>query len=437
MSWKIVALAGPHDSYETPTGAEDRVLRVPFNIPGDPDRLQSSVDEEFVRFGLEIAPPAEDLLNFAIAAYTADVRVSRQGAFDTWTRDLELHLFVNDVERWEACRHAAEELLSFLTGDHWILRLRPTPTQYVRQAPKVKEVTPVAMETVSLFSGGLDSYVGAIDALEGFEQVALVGHHSQGSGATSKSQAGAISALRKSYPSDRSPFLQFWLSPPKGESRGSETTTRGRSILFLGLGIGVAAAMNAKRLIVPENGFISLNVPLTPSRLGSFSTRTTHPHTIHLFRTLLKLLGISVGIELPYRFRTKGEMLRESKNQAALVEGLAITMSCAHPEAGRFARMPHQHCGRCVPCLIRRAAILAAGMADRTSYRHEDLRVDAPGGSGTDMRVMRLALERFSQHPPDIRDVLKAGPIPGTDEEKQGYQEVFPRALAEIRTLLQ
>jgi hypothetical protein len=31
------------------------------------------------------------------------------------------------------------------------------------------------------------------------------------------------------------------------------------------------------------------------------------------------------------------------------------------------------HCGRCVPCLIRRAAFLEWGIADRTSYRFSDL----------------------------------------------------------------
>lgn len=436
MNWKIITIAGPNDTYEVPLGPEERLLRVPFNVQDDPDHLQSSIAEEFARFGLAFTPATEDILNFAIAAYTADIRVSRREAFDSWTRSFELHLFVNCVEAWEACRPAAEELLSFLTGDHWVLRVRPTPDHYVRHTPAVSEVSPVSTDTVSLFSGGLDSFVGAIDALEAYESVTLVGHHSQGSGATSKSQANAIRVIRGFYPLERTPFLQLWLSPPKGEARASETTTRGRSILFLGLGVSVATAMSAARLIVPENGVISLNVPLTPSRLGSFSTRTTHPHMIDLFRSMLKELGIPVAIELPYRFVTKGEMLRECRNQTALAEGIGITMSCARPAAGRFAGSPNLHCGRCIPCIIRRASVLSSGLSDPTQYSLEDLRLTPSGLSGTDLRVMRLALEKYTRHAPGIGEILKSGPLPGTDTEKRSYLEVFLRGISEIRTLL-
>lgn len=34
---------------------------------------------------------------------------------------------------------------------------------------------------------------------------------------------------------------------------------------------------NINELLVPENGLIALNVPLDETRVGSFSTRTTHP----------------------------------------------------------------------------------------------------------------------------------------------------------------
>ncbi|HEV7486311.1 MAG TPA: Qat anti-phage system QueC-like protein QatC [Thermoanaerobaculia bacterium] len=436
MTWKILTIAGAQDAYEAPQRADDKVLRVPFNVPGDPDRLQSSIVERFAQFALTMTPAAEDLLNFAIAAYTADVRVSRHDAFDSWTRDFELHLFVHDVATWERCRATAEELLSFLTGDHWVLCLRPTPDTYTREVREVDEVTPAATEVVCLFSGGLDSFVGALDALDKFGAVTLVGHHAQGAGATSKSQSDAIESLRYSHRAEVTPFVQLWLSPPKGEARAAETTTRGRSILFLALGASVAAGMGAKRLIVPENGVISLNVPLTPSRLGSFSTRTTHPHMIELFRAVLKEIGVDVTIELPYRFATKGEMLRQCRDQNTLAAGLPLTMSCARPAAGRFDHhSPNSHCGRCVPCIIRRAAILAAEMPDQTEYVVTDVGVDLPGLSGDDIRVLRLALERFSKRAPGVRDILRSGPLPGTDEDLREYLGVFVRGLSEIRNL--
>src|SRR5207247_1440493 len=141
-------------------------------------------------------------------------------------------------------------------------------------------------------------------------------------------------------------------------------------------------------------------VPLTPSRLGSFSTRTTHPHMIGLFRTLLRDLGIPLEIDLPYRFATKGEMLTGCRNRAATDAGVPITMSCARPAAGRFAGSPNRHCGRCVPCIIRRAAIRSARSTDPTEYIVTNLHANLPGASGSDVRVLRLALERYGRRRP-------------------------------------
>ena len=62
-------------------------------------------------------------------------------------------------------------------------------------------------------------------------------------------------------------------------------------------------------LLIPENGFISLNIPLTPLRLGSLSTRTTHPLFIQQMQDILDALDFRVRLSNPYQFKTKGEML--------------------------------------------------------------------------------------------------------------------------------
>ncbi|MHC5720555.1 MAG: hypothetical protein ACYTX0_53180, partial [Nostoc sp.] len=113
-----------------------------------------------------------------------------------------------------------------------------------------------------------------------------------------------------------------------------------------------------KPLVVAENGLISLNVPLTHSRIGSLSTRTTHPHFLSLYQKILSSLGLVTSIELPYKFFTKGEMLANVKNKEVLESTANLSMSCSHPEAGRFRQgSPSHHCGYCVPCIIRRAAL--------------------------------------------------------------------------------
>ena len=44
-------------------------------------------------------------------------------------------------------------------------------------------------------------------------------------------------------------------------------------------------------------------------------------------------------------------------------------MSCSHPDVGRMrGESETQHCGTCLPCVIRRAAIKSAGIKDMTTY---------------------------------------------------------------------
>lgn len=436
ITWHVTTIAGPNDTFRASIAHGENELLVPFGIATHPDRIETSVAKVLAKYRLELHAAAEDLLNLAIAAYTADLRIPREHGFGNWTRDLRLHVFVGDAARWSSATSIIERLLSFLTGDRWSVEVRETPDSYVPQRlPTPKKAITLTAKDVCLFSGGLDSYVGAIDIASNVEQVALVGHHSADGGATSRSQKQALAALRLFSDEARTPFLPMWISPPKGKSRASETTTRGRSILFFALGIAVADALGAERLVVPENGFISLNVPLSPSRLGSFSTRTTHPYFVALVRDLLTSIGVDLRIELPYRFRTKGEMMQEVANCDALAAGLAVTMSCAHPSVGRWSKEANVHCGRCLPCIIRRAAIRST-KDDPTTYMQKDLHVHLQGESGSDLTVVRMALDRYTKQAPRLGDILTAGPLPASDAEKREFLGVFTRGLEEIRTLL-
>jgi 7-cyano-7-deazaguanine synthase in queuosine biosynthesis len=436
MTWHVVTMAGARDAFAQVTTAGDEILVIPFNVPGHPETFGSNTADVFAAHGVTPSVEAEDLLNAATSAYIADLRVPRNSAFDSWTRDIALHLFVRSERPWDDIAPVFSRLLSFLTGDRWTIHTRRAPDTYSPATGREpRERIALTAKTVSLFSGGLDSYIGAIDQLVDGGQVVLVGHHASGGGATSRSQNDAIDALRTVFSADRTPFLRLRVAPPKLKGRASETTTRARSIIFLALGVAIANGIGARRLIVPENGFISLNVPLRSSRLGSFSTRTTHPHLIALMREVLSLLGLDVAIELPYRFETKGEMVAACRDQATLDAGLAVTISCSRPAAGRFVGNPNLHCGRCIPCLIRRAAIRAS-RTDPTAYDQSDLAIPRVGESGVDLRVVRLALERFRRRPPTIGDVLSSGPLAGTDDDLGGYLQVFRNGVAELRALL-
>ena len=154
----------------------------------------------------------------------------------------------------------------------------------------------------------------------------------------------------------------------------NERSQRARSIVFLAYGVLLATALKRYHdgervtVYVCENGFISINPPLTGARLGSLSTRTTHPLYITLFQRLLDAAGLRVTLRNPYQFSTKGEMLRACADQAFLRGHAHTTTSC-----GRYARNRYRHCGRCFPCLVRRAAFHAWGVRDETLYVFSEL----------------------------------------------------------------
>jgi hypothetical protein len=233
----------------------------------------------------------------------------------------------------------------------------------------------------------------------------------------------------------------FHAQPPKRKLADGEPSMRSRSFLFFAMGAAVASTIRAGTpLVVAENGFISLNIPLTAARAGSASTRTTHPHYMQLFGELLSRIALDVPLELPYRFFTKGEMLAAcNENNAELLgRSTPLTMSCSHAEAGRFRGFsPRDHCGYCVPCIIRRAATEAAGIPDATYGI--DVRTEAPDHatvSGRDARAFEMAVKRDEKLTLDraVFKILGQGPLPSADVKE--YAAMYLRGLAEVRAFL-
>jgi len=436
MKWHILARCGKNDTYDPVLGPAEPRLYVGFEQPGSPVAMRESAIDTIRRaVGSVPSRMALDLLHAAMAVHTADLRVRRAWFEDRWTREFVLHLPVQDVISWQTAQGSIERMLSFLSGDIWHLDLRQiahgtsTPSQ-----PSVVQTT----AATSLFSGGLDSLVGAIDLRRLNERVVLVGHY--GAGSTKSFQSTVGVGLGATDAGSWCQWIPVYAQPPRQPGGGpGEPTQRTRSLLFMALGLAVADACGpAVPLYVPENGLISLNVPLTKPRLGSLSTRTTHPHYIGAFRDVAAKLGLGHEIRLPYHYKTKGEMLRECSNRELLVRLTPLTMSCAHPEVGRWeGQPPGRHCGYCVPCLVRQAATHAAGMADST-YRY-DVRSDRASLTtrmARDLRAVEMALWRLRDmnERQKVAQVLLAGPVP--PESLPDFGSVYCRGMAELEAFL-
>lgn len=388
---------------------------------------------DLLRHGEAASPLALDLLRLAVAVYGADKVALRKEATDRWTRSLDLRIPVSDPERWRAGADGFKGALRFLTNDRWNLRFRRDDEQV---APS-QQLFPA--DAVCLFSGGLDSLTGAIDLLEKGHRVVLVGHYD--SNPLRPRQVRLFERLRDHYGAERVFHRPFYLRAAGATEQqarplpsGREPTTRSRSFLFISAASVVASAHGLDRIYMPENGYIGLNIPLEASRLGACSTRTTHPHFMERLGAAFDDVGIAITIENPFRLKTKAEVLSGCRNQDLLTSLIEETVSCAHPEVGRWAREGYRNCGYCYPCLMRRVSLFGLGADDASTYRVDvgDAAFMASGRSKTGHLRALLASDARPLH---ASDVLRSGPLPRGEASE--FADLFARGRREVSAWLQ
>lgn len=199
---------------------------------------------------------------------------------------------------------------------------------------------------------------------------------------------------------------------------------------FYGLAVLASSLLpsNQSEILVAENGFISLNPPLLPGRMASLSTRTTHPLFMQMLQELLEGLDIGARLLMPYRFKTKGEMLRECADQAILAKYACDTTSC-----GRFRTYNRMHCGRCVPCMVRKAAIQHWEHADTTNYKFSSL--SSSGKTSAD-DPMAAACAVLAAEQSGVDSFLGATLSFAPQVDRQHYRRVIEQGLSELAVLL-
>ena len=75
-----------------------------------------------------------------------------------------------------------------------------------------------------------------------------------------------------------------------------------------------------KELFVPENGYISLNMPLDPLRAGSLSTKTTHPVYMKSMQEIWNDVGIDIDFVLPYKYKTLWSLCSLPSKESSFLE---------------------------------------------------------------------------------------------------------------------
>ena len=105
----------------------------------------------------------EDLFIIGLSVFALDKRISRSLFDDAWTREIEVSIPVLEKNKWDRTCDKWNELLSFLTGDIWKIKFRSTSAEYgFHKNANRSKIDISGCDCVSLFSGGLDLFCGAI-----------------------------------------------------------------------------------------------------------------------------------------------------------------------------------------------------------------------------------------------------------------------------------
>lgn len=326
-------------------------------------------------FSNDTTSVAFDFFFISSLVYGIDNLLERhQYSIDGWARDIEVSFPVNNLQVWNDRRSEFSSLLTFLTGDYWNIAFEQIGniTLFTDKAKRWKSKVPSYnledYDFASLFSGGLDSLVGVIDGLTSLNQNKkglFLSHFDSSSPGANSDQERIVQYFRQENELyDKYNWIQTIVALNNQDAHGNElikeSSFRSRSLLFIGIGLFCVETLpNCNILTIPENGTISLNYPLTPSRTSTLSTRTTHPYYIKELQTLINGTGLSTELYNPYQSQTKGELVENCSNLVILRDTYALSVSC-----GKRGRKMHwdtksgtHHCGICMPCIYRRAAL--------------------------------------------------------------------------------
>ena len=354
------------------------------DIDGNP--IEAALNFDFYplwEFSQDTSSAYFDVLLLGQIVYSTDRILNRlTSSDDGWCRNIELNdVPVVNADLFNQHRQEFNTALSYLTGDNWTVSFTQMPP--LEYTPEIEHhYNEDEYECVSLFSGGLDSLIGFIDKasdLHAGKKVLLVSHYDMGKESMDQERifhsCAANEFFNGKYTSIKAKIgMKNCIKERKVKY---ENTFRSRSFLFFAMGLYCAKRISAtQEVIVPENGTISINIPLCKSRRSSCSTRTTHPVSMKLIMRALENVGINNALVNPYHFKSKADMMidcaRDNSKRHILEVLSPLSCSCAKrshnrwwDKDGEYIHANHvHHCGMCMPCIYRRVAMNAIGLDD-------------------------------------------------------------------------
>lgn len=323
-----------------------------------------------------LAPQHSDLVDIAVAVHLVDrlatnyikmLRTEKEMPRRIRLRlPLQTYKKLNDIYIPEKLR----EILYWFTGDFWSFEFFPYekhPRKAQRQHPlpflsQTNETTRVA-----LWSGGLDAFAGAYQQLWQDDTSNYVLFGTGSNSYMNAMQRDTSEILVRLFP-ERTQLLQlpFSLRGVNDDIRTS-SSMRSRGFVFLLLGAVCARHIEKDTLYIHENGVGAINLPFRKSEVGLDHSRSVHPLSLVYMSDLLStILGQPFFFRNPFLSWTKAQMCKELLAQGFTGPAF-FTVSCDSRHRAYL-----QQCGYCSSCLLRRQAIAASGVLDKTPYQITD-----------------------------------------------------------------
>lgn len=429
--------------------SEDGALAMNVSDPGKNVNLRiDSISRSMVG---NIPDLLIDLLEIAAYVYCVDQRIKRGTEMlmdygKDWRRSLTFSIPVRHPEIWngEEVQELLVETLGFLSDDSYAFRFRKAEAPVQPRDPYFHELLDAFQENdeVALFSGGVDSFAGAVnDIVTLGKSVTLVGHWSVPK--VQNVQATLVDALKQRGYGRRLSYVPVWVS--NTDIKPAEYTQRTRSFLFACIGLVVARMSGKDGFSFYENGVVSINPPLAGDVVGGRATRTTHPKVLRGLEDLFStLLDRQIEIRTPLQWLTKKEVT-ETIAAAGMADMIGSTVSCTRTHS-RTRR--HTHCGVCSQCIDRRFAVLAAGMADHDpadQYKKDLLLSDRSVDDSLRMamhyvsffrKIGSMTKDRFLVDLPEIVSALDHFPDLSADEASAHLFDLFQRHARSVEDVI-
>ena len=415
-------------------------------LDGDKKNVEIRLDNIEERIVANLSPIVRDLLELAAVMYVADTSIKR-GKTDVygqdWQRRIHVVMPVRQVRKWRKAGQLLSELLTYLSGDVSItIDFRPhrrpkTGQEYLQFEPSAPGFQ--GANRIVLFSGGLDSLTGAAEVTAKGETPLLVSHRSS---PTRTELQLSLSKRLSEKTQRRLPSISLWVTR-KGKG-AEDNNQRLRSFLYLSLAAVAAHELQIPRVYYCENGITTFNLPISEQRIGSRSTRTTHPKVIALFTRLIQqVTGMTVSIENPSLLRTKRQVV-EKLSELGCADMIGQSLSCTRTFAVEKTK---RHCGICFQCITRRFAVIAAGaeahdpvddyMKDvfRSALNVGVERANAIDWVNFNLTVSALSLEGLFLRFPQLHDGL--GHLSGSPQSAaQEIYSLYQRNAEDVKNVL-